>query len=178
MPSTAPDPLSAQVHEAFMRLVHRQRLLLHRVLSRHDLHPAQAMCLRVLAHKEAVAQRDLGEALLLSAPSVTRMLQRMERAGLVERTADPRDQRQSVVRLTAAGHALQADVHAALAEFLERSVARLPEADRRELARLLGAWSEAAGDGCLPPGRSTTGDPATGNATTDSATTRDEDGRP
>jgi DNA-binding MarR family transcriptional regulator len=144
------DPLSAQVHESFVRLVHRQRLLLQRALSRHDLHPAQAMCLRVLAHEDAVAQRDLGEALLLSPPSVTRMLQRMERAGLVERTVDPRDQRQTVVRLTAAGRSLQHDVHSALGEYLEQSVARLPEADRRELARLLQAWCEAAGEACGP----------------------------
>jgi DNA-binding MarR family transcriptional regulator len=138
------DPLSAQVHEAFMRLVHGQRLLLHRALSKHRLHPAQAMCLKVLAHHDGVSQRALADALLLSPPSVTRLLQRMERTGLVERTADPQDQRQTVVRLGAAGHELQDRVREAMAEYLSRSVSRLPEDDRRELARLLGAWCAAA----------------------------------
>jgi MarR family transcriptional regulator, organic hydroperoxide resistance regulator len=138
------DPLSADVHEQFMRLVHRQRLLLQRVLGGHDLHPAQAMCLRVLAHRPGIPQRDLGEALLLSPPTVTRMLQRMERRGLVERAADERDQRVAVVRLTADGRDLEAHVDRAMGEYLERSVARLPESDRRELARLLHAWCEAA----------------------------------
>ena len=138
------DPLSADVHEQFMRLVHRQRLLLQRVLGGHDLHPAQAMCLRVLGHRDGTPQRDLAEALLLSAPTVTRMLQRMERRGLVERATDERDQRVAVVRLTAEGRALGAHVERAMGEYLERSVARLPESDRRELARLLHAWCEAA----------------------------------
>jgi DNA-binding MarR family transcriptional regulator len=157
--AAVPDPLSAQVHEAFMRLVHRQRRLLHGVLARHELHPAQAMCLRVLAHRDEVAQRDLAESLLLSKPSVTRMLQRLERAELVERRVDEQDQRQSVVRLTPAGHALAEHVHGALGEYLERSLARLPEADRRDLARLLVAWCDAA-DAAYPAAAETATEPA------------------
>ena len=49
-----------------------------------------------------------------------------------------------MVRLTPAGRALAENVHAALGEFLERSVTRLPEHDRRELRRLLHAWDEIA----------------------------------
>lgn len=143
MPS---DPLSAQVHEQFVLLVHRQRRLFQQVLAGHDLHPAQAMCLRVLADRDGVSQRDLAQDLLLSAPTVTRMLQRMERRGLVERAADENDQRVAVVRLTDAGRALGRDVERALGEYLERTVARLPEQDRRDLARLLAAWSQACGD--------------------------------
>jgi DNA-binding MarR family transcriptional regulator len=93
-----------------------------------------------------MAQRDLVESLLLSPPSVTRMLQRMERAGLVERSVDPQDQRQAVVRLTGSGRELADLVQGALAEFLERSLAALPDVDRRELARLLRAWCEAGAD--------------------------------
>ena len=147
-----PDPevpaLPSQVHEAFLRLVHRQRRLVHRVLARRDLHPAQAYCLRVLADRDGVSQRDLADALMLSPPSVTRMLQRMERTGLVERGTDPTDQRQAVVRLTGAGYELAELVHAALAEVDERSLARLPEQDLRDLARLLGAWCDVTDDEC------------------------------
>ncbi|WP_143447779.1 MarR family winged helix-turn-helix transcriptional regulator [Kineosporia sp. R_H_3] len=143
-PATADAPLTTQVHEAFLRLVHRQRLLLQRVLSRHELHPGQAMCLRVLAQRDGVSQRDIAETLMLSAPTVTRMLQRMERSGLVERASDPDDARQTVVRLTPVGTGLQALVDSALTEFLDRSLARLPEQDLRDLARLMTAWCGTA----------------------------------
>jgi DNA-binding MarR family transcriptional regulator len=102
------------------------------------------MCLRVLAQRDGVSQRDIAETLMLSAPTVTRMLQRMERSGLVERAADPDDARQTVVRLTPVGTGLQALVDSALTEFLDRSLARLPEQDLRDLARLMTAWCETA----------------------------------
>lgn len=132
------------MHDAFLRLVNRQRVLLHRVLAQHDLHPAQAMCLRVLSLEEDMSQRDIAAALEISPPTVTRLLQRMERSGLVERGTDPDDARQAAVRLTPAGAGLARLVDRALTEFLDRSLARLPDDDLRELARLMTAWSELA----------------------------------
>lgn len=132
------------MHDAFLRLVNRQRVLLHRVLARHDLHPAQAMCLRVLSLEDGMSQRDIAAALEISAPTVTRLLQRMERSGLVERGTDPDDARQAAVRLTPVGVGLAALVDHALTEFLDRSLARLPQDDLRELARLMTAWSDLA----------------------------------
>lgn len=147
------DRLETQVHDAFLRLVNRQRVLLHRVLARHDLHPAQAMCLRVLSLDDGMSQRDIAAALEISAPTVTRLLQRMERSGLVERGTDPDDARQAAVRLTPVGAGLAALVDHALTEFLDRSLARLPQDDLRELARLMTAWSDLADEhpGCDGP---------------------------
>ena len=47
--SVAVDPLSALVFTEHQGIVHRQRMLLHRVFAKQHLHPAQAMCMRVLA---------------------------------------------------------------------------------------------------------------------------------
>lgn len=155
-----PEDLSRQVHDALHRLVSRQRVLLQRILARHDLNPGQARCLRLLAGDRRMTQREVADALFVSAPTVTRLLQRMERSGLVEREQDPDDQRQTVVRLTPAGAGLSALVEHALTEFHTRSLARLPEQDLRDLARLMHAWCEAADPGgghgcCGPPGEHT-----------------------
>lgn len=49
--------------------------------------------------------RDLNELILLSQPSLSRMIERMEADGLVERSPDPCDRRGTVVALT--GHGLE-----------------------------------------------------------------------
>lgn len=49
--------------------------------------------------------RDLGENLLISQPSVSRLVDRLAGRGMVEKSADPGDRRGIVVSLTEAGFA-------------------------------------------------------------------------
>jgi DNA-binding MarR family transcriptional regulator len=140
----AGDPLSTLVFTEHMGIVHRQRQLMQRVFAKQRLHPAQAMCMRVLAVRGEVTQSELADAMILSRPSITRILQRMERAGLVTRRTDAADQRQTLVALTDAGRDLQQALVAAMAEYVAVTLARMPERDRRELARILPVWRELA----------------------------------
>jgi MarR family transcriptional regulator, organic hydroperoxide resistance regulator len=141
-PSAGADPLSQSVFTAFTAIANRQRRLLHRELARQDLHPAQARCLRALIQHGRLGQSELADELDLARPTVTRILQRMERAGLVERTPDAHDQRQTIVTLTARGRDLECSLDDAMTRHLTCTVAMLPEGDRRELARILGLWGE------------------------------------
>jgi DNA-binding MarR family transcriptional regulator len=147
----AGDPLSAVVFTEHMGIVHRQRILLHRVFAKQDLHPAQAMCMRVLAQGGEMTQSELADAMILSRPSITRILQRMERAGLVARRTDATDQRQTLVALTDTGRDLQHRLDAAMAEYVAATLARIPEHDRRELARILPVWRELADQALADP---------------------------
>ncbi|WP_454043095.1 MarR family winged helix-turn-helix transcriptional regulator [Cellulosimicrobium sp. Marseille-Q8652] len=52
---------------------------------------------------EGMRLRDLNALILLSQPSLSRMVERLERRGLVDRSADPGDARGTVVRLTERG---------------------------------------------------------------------------
>jgi MarR family transcriptional regulator, organic hydroperoxide resistance regulator len=70
-------------------------------------------------------------------PTVTRMLQGMEKAGLVERRPDAADQRLTRVYVTSAGRDAGKQMGVAAAEYVNATIATLPEDDRRELARLL-----------------------------------------
>src|SRR5450755_2232895 len=125
------DPLSALVFSEHMGIVHRQRQLLHRVFAKQHLHPAQAMCMRVLATRGELTQSELADAMTLSRPSITRILQRMERAGLVVRRTSAADQRQTLVELTVTGRDLQHSLDAAMAEYVAATLDRMPERDRR-----------------------------------------------
>lgn len=54
--------------------------------------------------------RDLNAQILMSQPSLSRMVERLEGRGLVARSAAPDDARGTVVRLTEAGASLQREV--------------------------------------------------------------------
>jgi DNA-binding MarR family transcriptional regulator len=69
--------------------------------------------------------------------SITKRLDRLERAGLVARTVLERDRRGVVVDLTDAGRELVDDVFPHQLELERRALEDLPDADRAALARLL-----------------------------------------
>lgn len=93
-------------------------------------------------------QWELNANLLISQPSLSRMVGRLQSAGYVRREESPSDGREVLVVLTEAGATLQAEIgrrHVRhIAEIID-SV--LPEADQAELARLAGAIQEAAASG-------------------------------
>ena len=131
------DDLSAQVFRAFLGTARMHMQLMMRTMAETGTHPGQAMCLRLLTVNDGISQRDLADVLNVARPTVTRMLQGMEKAGLVERRADAADQRLTRVFLTGAGRAAEKQMGVAAAEYVNATIATMPEDDRRELARLL-----------------------------------------
>jgi DNA-binding MarR family transcriptional regulator len=131
------DELSAEVFRALHATLRLHKQLMTRTLAAHGTHPGQATCLRLLAVHDGITQRDLADALHLARPTVSKMLQAMEKAGVVERRPDETDQRLTCVKLTAAGRALERDLRAVAADYVNETIGTLPEGDRRELARLL-----------------------------------------
>ena len=131
------DDLSSHVFRAFLGTARMHMQLMMRTMAETGTHPGQAMCLRLLTVNDGISQRDLADVLHVARPTVTRMLQGMEKAGLVERRPDEADQRLTRVFLTGAGRAAEKQMGVAAAEYVNATIATLPEEDRRELARLL-----------------------------------------
>jgi MarR family transcriptional regulator, organic hydroperoxide resistance regulator len=82
----------------------------HTTLEKLGLYRGQNFVLTALAKQEGLAQSELAEKLLVSPPTISNSLERMEAAGWIERRTDPEDRRVSRVYLTAAGRALQDSV--------------------------------------------------------------------
>ena len=76
------------------------------------LYRGQPPLLRALWEQEGLTQADLAERLKVTPATITRMLQRMERAGFLARQPDASDQRISRVYLTDAGRAIQSEAEA------------------------------------------------------------------
>jgi DNA-binding MarR family transcriptional regulator len=74
------------------------------------LYRGQPRMLRVLWDQEGLTHTELSRQLQVQPATITKMLQRMEKAGFVVRRHDPDDQRVSRVYLTQSGRAVRDDV--------------------------------------------------------------------
>lgn len=87
----------------------------------------------------------VGDRLGVTRPNVTKLIDGLERTGLVERLPHPSDRRMVQAHLTPAGAALAARALPGRRERLERLWDRLDDEELATLARLLSAAAERAG---------------------------------
>ncbi|MDH2426074.1 MarR family transcriptional regulator [Sphaerisporangium sp. TRM90804] len=103
----------------------------------HGLTSQQGQLLCVLMARP-YGMGELGATLGLAKSSLTGLVDRTERHGLVRRESDPRDTRAVRVGLTPRGGRLAAEFYAETCRRVERLAAGLGPADRDVLAGLLG----------------------------------------
>jgi DNA-binding MarR family transcriptional regulator len=87
--------------------------------------------------KPSLRLTDLGEQLIIRPPSVTMMVDRLERLGLVRRETSKSDSRAKEVELTEAGRQLVERVLAAHRAQMDRVFGSLSAAEQAEIKRLL-----------------------------------------
>src|ERR687886_469612 len=90
-----------------------------------ELSPSQTAALATIERHGPLTPSELAVRERVQRPTVTRVLARLEEAGLVERAADPADRRSSLVSATPAGHALLAAQRERKDAYLARRLARL-----------------------------------------------------
>ncbi|MBR3744770.1 MAG: MarR family transcriptional regulator [Bacteroidales bacterium] len=79
----------------------------HPLLTKQGLTYPQYLVLLVLWEKDAQPVNDIAKRLLLETNTVTPLLQRMEKEGILTRTKGEKDARQIIVSLTSKGKKLQ-----------------------------------------------------------------------
>lgn len=107
------------------------------LLSTIDLYVGQEMFLVHLWQREGLTLSEMADNLYVQPATITRMLERMEKAGLVERRKDFEDQRVSRIFLTQAGRTLHEPVHHLWAELERIAMANFTLEERILLRRLL-----------------------------------------
>ena len=95
--------------------------------------------LRILrgAGASGLCRNEVSARLVAQVPDVTRLLDRMEEAGLVERERDTTDRRLVTTRITAAGLRLLKEMEIPVAEMHERQLGHLTRAQLKSLIELL-----------------------------------------
>lgn len=125
------------------------------------LTPAHTGVLRFVGLAPGPSQQALAGRLGVAPSRIVALVDDLERQGLVERRRGAADRRSYALYLTAAGEETLAAVRDAAVAHEGEVTAALPDAERRELVRLLRALAEA--HGLLPgvhPGYRTLGPPA------------------
>jgi len=97
---------------------------------------AQGMVLGFLHENDQVTSRDLGERVMLDSATLTGILDRLEKASLVERKTHPEDRRALSVCLTARGRQLTENL-IALAETANQNFLEPLTSEEQVILRLL-----------------------------------------
>jgi DNA-binding MarR family transcriptional regulator len=119
----------------------RFRLQLEAVCGRHGLTHTQYNLLRILrgAPSEGHPRYEIANRLISRAPDVTRLLDRLDRQGLIERGWSPDNRRLSVARITEKGRALLAAVDPEVAVLQDTLLKPLTRAQVAAMAATLDA---------------------------------------
>jgi DNA-binding MarR family transcriptional regulator len=114
---------------------HRNRAA--ELLGELGVHPGQEMILFNLWDQDGQNQTELAGCLDVEPPTITRMVQRMETSGLVERRPDPDDGRVMRVFLSQKGVSLQDSVVKAWSRLEQMTVSGLTSGEQALLRELL-----------------------------------------
>jgi DNA-binding MarR family transcriptional regulator len=114
-----------------------QRSRANEALSETGLYAGQERVLLELSKQDGLTQSQLVETMCVQPPTVSKMLDRMEKTGLVERHPDAEDSRVTRVCLTDQGRNLNEDVCALWHDLEARVIEGLSIEERIILRRLL-----------------------------------------
>jgi DNA-binding MarR family transcriptional regulator len=134
-------------------LAHRLRPVIARLARRMrqsaggDLSPTQGAALNTIACHGPLTPSELAGREKIQRPTATRVIARLEEAGLIARTADPADRRSSLVAATPAGDALLAASRARKDLYLAERLDRLSPEDLAVLDHAAGILERVLEEG-------------------------------
>lgn len=136
-------PFSTLEQEAYLSVGRTWALLEHSAaeqLRLHDITPTQYNVLRILrgAGARSLCRNELMERMIARVPDATRLLDRMEAAGLIARERSREDRRFVATSITSKGRRLLAELDDSVMELHRRQFARLDEEALRALIEALG----------------------------------------
>lgn len=124
---------------AILRSADRMRRAGTELLAPYDLTLQQFNVLRILrgARPEGLCTLTIADRMIEQAPGITRLIDRLEKKGLVRRVRSEEDRRQVWCRITPAGERLLARLDAATDAYDQTAVRDLSPADQDRLTTLL-----------------------------------------
>ncbi|MEO8562106.1 MAG: MarR family transcriptional regulator [bacterium] len=148
MPATLRDdlrqkrPFRSTHEEAVLNVIRTSATLtdaLDLVLKPHGISPTQYNVLRILrgAEPDGLCRNEVRDRMLTRMPDMTRLLDRMEEAGLVTRSREGGDRRMVLTRITKQGRKLVDELDAPVTKVHKSRLGHLTEHQLRSLSDLL-----------------------------------------
>ena len=102
-----------------------------------EITPPQFGLLSFLWQQDGLTQVELSEISQIDRTTIGGLIDRLEKAGLVERHPHPQDRRKHLIRLTPKGKEIQEPLSNVAKQVTDRFTAGLNESDVNELIRML-----------------------------------------
>lgn len=138
------EPIALRPHEALLNIYYTASCLKKRAgefFRRFRLTDVQFNLMMLLRHqsgaKGGMSQAHISNMMLVNRANITSLIDRMEKSGLVIRTAAPEDRRYNVVKLTTHGRKLLARVEPLYAKEVKKIMATLREVEQKRLITML-----------------------------------------
>ena len=143
-----PNRIGSPEEATFLELVRTCELLSRgpaRVLKREDVSPTQYNVLRILrGAPEGLTCGEIGDRMITKDPDITRLLDRLEKRGLVARCRENEDRRTVMTRITQKGLDLLARLDGPVQEEHRRQLGHLGRERMRTLTELLRACRDGS----------------------------------
>src|SRR5436305_15174362 len=141
-PQKPPDVFRSREQEAtlgLLRTADAVKRSLAQVIEPHGITPQQYNVLRILrgAGADGLPTLTIGERMIEQTPGVTRLVDRLERKGLVARTPCPTDRRRVFCRITSVGLQLLSELDEPVNRWDTQSVSVLAPSELDSLITLL-----------------------------------------
>lgn len=137
-------PIGLLVHESLLNIYYTASCLKKKAdefFRPYNLTDVQFNLMMLLEYQSGteggLSQAQLSDMMLVNRANTTSLIDRMEKAELVVRTAAPADRRTNIVKLTNRGKKLLAKVEPLYAEEVKRIMAHLEEPEQKRLIKAL-----------------------------------------
>ncbi|MBO8164171.1 MAG: MarR family transcriptional regulator [Brevibacillus sp.] len=108
-----------------------------RDIKSHGLHPTEFAVLELLYHKGPQPLQQIGASILLASGSVTYVIDKLEKNGMLIREPCPKDRRVTHATLTQKGRSLMEQIFPTHAEVIRLAVSGLDEQEKKQAIALL-----------------------------------------
>lgn len=135
-------PFQSVAQEAYISLQRTADVVMRdaaQFLKRWDISATQYNVLRILrgAGPEGLRCGEIGERMVTHDPDITRLLDRIEKSGWIERARDTTDRRVVLTRITKKGLELLKQIDKPLTDYTREMSRHIPEKRLRELIDIL-----------------------------------------
>ncbi len=143
-------PFPSIEEEVFLNLARTADILQRRfveLFKKFDLSPTQYNMLRILrgAGDKGSACGEIGERMVTRDPDITRLVDRLEKRSLVQRSREAKDRRVITTRVTEAGLKILSEMDRPVTELHKTQLGHLTKKQAQELIQLLELSREKVG---------------------------------
>ena len=140
------------IHDIFIQIMKLYFSRCHYHLEKAGIYPGQSALLCALVKKDGQSQKELCEKMKVKPATITVMIQRMEKRGLVFRRQDKEDKRVSRIFITEAGKNIFKDAIKARENIEAECLKNLTEEEKVILRRILLQIKENLMEVCVKEG--------------------------